>query len=100
MLYGLSSSPLTLSVRLVVPVRGALPVVRKVTAAAGAAGPPTVVCRNRPRTGETAGNRMGAFAASPRLDHSAAVNTWPTLLARRSVKIPAPPRNTLLGENA
>src|SRR4029453_4315542 len=105
-----------LSVRLVTPDAGTRPVVRKLTAAAVAGGPATVVCRKRPgmrgtvgkrtvRVGETprrdrrgvrdpVGERTVALGESPRLDHSEAVTPWPMLPTRRSWNIPKPARKT------
>jgi hypothetical protein len=81
-----------------VPVAaGTRPVVRKARAAGGAAGPATVFWKKRPRTGATPGNTAWAPGRSPRLDQPLAVRSWPTLLARRSVKIPYPARTTPLG---
>ena len=50
---------LMLSVRLVAPAAGTRPVVRKLTAAGVAAGPPTVVWRKRPGTRATVGEEQG-----------------------------------------
>ena len=70
------------------PSAGTCPVVRNVARRDGAAAPPTVRCWNVPWIGAIVGKSRCAFGSDPPLDHSVALNSWPMLLASRSVKMP------------
>ena len=86
-LYGLRTAPSSVSARPMLLVDGTWPVVRNVTAAAGAAGPPSPLLEAALQRGDRR-KQLRALGSEPAVDHNEALNNWPTLVASRSVKTP------------